>query len=74
MEILLMGREVKRVYRGQNGKCCCGCAGKYREDEGSVRRAIREIEAARSSGEDLDLGGTYVALEKGSRILIAYFE
>lgn len=72
MSVELMGREIKRVYRGQNGKCCCGCSGKYTETEAAKKRAAKEIQSANGLGIDMDR--SYVALEKGSRILIAYFE
>lgn len=73
MSVELMGREIKRVYRGQNGKCCCGCSGKYTETEAAKKRAAKEISLIRDVSS-LDVGSSYIALEKGSRILIAYFE
>ena len=38
--------EVLNVYSGRDGKCCCGCSGKYsynskRVDEGSRERGYR---------------------------------
>lgn len=71
MSIELMGREITRVYRGANGKCCCGCSGKYTDTEPAKKRALKEI---LSAGDALDIGSNYVALEKGTRILIAYFD
>ena len=73
METVLLGHEIKRIYRGANGRCCCGCSGKYREDSSAISRGIKEIARAQESGEELDIGSNYIALEKGSRILIAYF-
>ncbi len=70
---MLEGRKVTRVYRGQNGKCCCGCSGTYFDGDKSIHRGITQLLRER---ERWDVGPNYIAAESpsGTRLLIAYFD
>jgi hypothetical protein len=72
------GSKVTKMYSGRNGRCCCGCSGKYlnRGEEG-FDRALKSFERRLKNlvdKQDLDLGGNYTAIEAGARIHIAYID
>lgn len=78
MDAVLEGKAV-RYYSGVNGRCCCGCSGKYTDADGSVaaKRAQNKLaklfREAMASGQEVDLCEQYAAVISGSRIYIAYF-
>lgn len=62
--------DVKRVYSGVDGKCCCGCSGKYSDSDRSKKIIFNKImknPAKVFEGED------HVYAVNGNRLLIAYF-
>jgi len=66
-------RPVTRVYSGCDGKCCCGCSGKYYEaDAAQATRIINIINA--SAPMDLEIGDNYTATVVGTRLYIAYHD
>ena len=62
--------NVKRVYSGVNGKCCCGCSGKYSDSDRSKKIIFNKI--MRNPNKVVDNGHVYAVA--GDRLLIAYFE
>lgn len=66
--------KVTKVYSGKAGKCCCGCAGTYWDNnKDNARQVERIINKVRTAG-DQDVCSTYVATEIGSRLYIVYFD
>ena len=70
IDAIINGREykIKRVYSGKANRCCCGCVGKYFDDDASIRKYLKKI---------LDIGVTdetslYLAAITDSRMYIAY--
>lgn len=75
--IKLKREGVKRVYSGKDGRCCCGCAGKYTDRgapafERNLGKLADLIE--KTPAEQLDVGPNYIAVVVGSRLRIAYFD
>ena len=77
--------NVKSVYSGTNGMCCCGCAGKHTYKSGQtndpyrivndkvVKRIINTMNKLikEVGGEETDT--EYVSIVNGNRLYIAYF-
>ena len=61
--------NVKRVYSGVNGKCCCGCSGKYSDSDRSKKIILNKI--LKNPDHKYDNGHVYAV--NGNRLLIAYF-
>lgn len=73
----LKTEAVTRVYSGKNGKCCCGCSGKYTERgepsfAGKLTLLAKHVEATPAG--DVDVGPNYVGVIVGSRLHLAYFD
>jgi hypothetical protein len=62
--------QVKSVYSGKDGKCCCGCSGKHSEDKTTIKRTVNKIN---KHVNDWDVGTDYIAVVVGTRLHIAYF-
>ncbi len=65
--------NVKQVYSGKDGKCCCGCAGKHSTDQKQKTRIINILNKANPADIDRDANGVYAATVIGNRLYIAYF-
>lgn len=61
--------DVKRVYSGVNGKCCCGCSGKYSDSDRSKKIILNKI----LKNPEHKVDGDHVYAVNGNRLLIAYF-
>ena len=63
---------VDRVYTGRDGKCCCGCSGKYSEpgDMAKIEETVAIINQHLSTA---DIDSSYVAVVIGKKVHIAYF-
>lgn len=74
--------NVKQVYNGKVGKCCCGCSGTHTykvgandgrdEDDKTVQRIINKIRRSANQGYSLETGENYVGIEVGTRLYLAY--
>lgn len=80
--------NVKSVYSGKPGKCCCGCSGIHRYNarfakddyerssvsDRFVKRVINVLKenALGYTPSDVDLDRTYVAAVVGNKVYIAY--
>lgn len=66
--------NIKSVYVGQSGKCCCGCAGMHtyntEGNEEAIRRVIRNIECNIEDAEECE---DHIFVEIDGRLFIAYF-
>lgn len=62
--------NVKSVYSGKNGKCCCGCAGKHSDDQKQKTRIVNILNKDADTIVD-DSGHAYTVI--GNRLYIAYF-
>lgn len=73
---LLMVEQVKRVYSGKAGKCCCGCAGTYYEaaDAASAKMVKKVVGLINAADELLDDEEGHKAIEIGNRVYIAYLQ
>lgn len=69
---------IKRVYSGINGKCCCGCSGKYFEatDPKAVKMINRVLKMIALPGEDMRVEnlGSCVSVETEKHVWIAYLD
>ncbi len=65
--------NVKQVYSGKDGKCCCGCAGKHSTDQKQKTRIVNILNKANPADIDMDANGVYAATVIGNRLYIAYF-
>lgn len=65
--------NVKSVYSGKDGKCCCGCAGKHSDDQKQKTRIMNIINKANPADVDMDDNGVYAATVIGNRVYIVYF-
>ena len=61
--------DVKRVYSGIDGKCCCGCSGKYSDADRSKKIIFNKI--IKNPNHKFDDDHVYAV--NGNRLLIAYF-
>lgn len=61
--------NVKQVYSGKDGKCCCGCAGKHSTDQKQKTRIVNILNKDLNTINEGDYAYTVV----GSRVYIAYF-
>lgn len=61
--------NVKQVYSGKDGKCCCGCAGKHSEDQKQKTRIVNIL----NKDENMKVEDTYAYTVIGNRLYIAYF-
>ena len=66
--------NIRSVYSGVEGKCCCGCSGKYysAESKHMINKVCNIIES-KEEGE-LDHDSSYVAAVIGKRVYIVYFK
>lgn len=62
--------DVKSVYSGVNGKCCCGCSGKHSESDRSKKIIFNKI---MKNPEHKFEGDDHVYAVNGNRLLVAYF-
>lgn len=62
--------NVKSVYSGKNGKCCCGCAGKHSEDQKQKTRIVNILNKDQDTIID-ESGHAYTVV--GNRLYIVYF-
>lgn len=62
--------DVKSVYSGVNGKCCCGCSGKHSDTERSMKIIWNKI----MKNPDHKFDGNHVFAVNGNRLLVAYFD
>ena len=67
-------KPIKRIYSGQNNKCCCGCSGVYYPATNT--RMLKKFQAVlkAASPADVDNDSEYVAVTVGERVYIGYFE
>lgn len=71
--------DVKNVYSGVNGKCCCGCSGTYYawpdEDEFGRRspRMVKKVLKIVNESADIEWGGNHAAAVVGKRLYVVYF-
>ena len=76
--ISLEAKDVKRVYSGINGKCCCGCSGKYYEatDPKAARMIARVLKmiALPDTDQRVENLGSCVTVENDKRVWIAYLD
>lgn len=81
-------KDIKRVYSGIDGKCCCGCSGKYWEadavrcvgvDHGSeiyvpdTRMITKVFNLLKAAPGECQQGSNHIARVVGGRLYIAYF-
>lgn len=66
-------KVVTRVYRGKDGKCCCGCSGKYSECPKKIAQIVGLIVAHATEKTFMSDSG-YVAASHNGKIFIAYFD
>jgi len=66
--------KARSSYSGAAGKCCCGCAGNHSTSPIAIKRQINRIKKLEAEGHEVDFGGSYVAVERGNRLYIVYFE
>jgi hypothetical protein len=80
--------NVRNVYSGKPGKCCCGCAGIHRynakfatddyecknTNDRFVKKVINILKKNASSyiPSDVDLDENYVAAIVGNKLYVAY--
>ena len=69
--------NVKEVYSGKPGRCCCGCSGKYSDNPNTIKRIVGYINANREAAkatnnyiEDNEL----VSVDTDTRRWIAYLK
>jgi hypothetical protein len=72
IDAIINGQEykIKRVYSGKANRCCCGCVGKYFDDDASIRKYLKKILAIGVTDE----GNVYLAAQNDTRLYIAYTE
>lgn len=61
--------NIKSVYSGKDGKCCCGCAGKHSEDQKQKTRIVNILN--KDENTKVEDYGAYTVI--GNRLYIAYF-
>ena len=64
--------RIEKTYHGKADACCCGCSGRYTETRRGIRRGLQEMGRAIMEGGTVDTDDTYVAVELGGRVRIAY--
>jgi hypothetical protein len=62
--------NIDRVYSGKDGKCCCGCSGKYWDDAKQKARVIKIM----NKTANLTDGGCHAYAVVGERLYIAYYK
>lgn len=70
----LSKEQVKSVYSGRDGRCCCGCSGTH-ADEGERSALWNKVLKVVNEGLALghaDVEDTYVSVVVGKRLYIAY--
>lgn len=66
--------NVKQVYSGKDGKCCCGCSGTHSTDDKQKTRIVNILNKAAKAGNLMDtVDDTYAATVIGKRLYVAYF-
>jgi hypothetical protein len=72
IDTIINGQEykIKRVYSGRANRCCCGCSGKYFDDDASIRKYLKKIVNLGIS----DASEVYLSAQTDSRWYIAYTE
>ncbi len=66
--------NVKQVYSGRDGMCCCGCSGKHSTDDKQKTRIVNILNKAAKAGNLLDtIDDTYAATVIGKRLYVVYF-
>ncbi len=70
IDAIINGQEykIKRVYSGKANRCCCGCVGKYFDDDASIRKYLKKILSIGIT----DQGEVYLAAQNDTRLYIAY--
>jgi len=63
--------QVKSVYSGINGRCCCGCSGKH-TDSTDNPRTVKMIFNKIQNAENREDGSGHIAAYIGKRIYVAY--
>ena len=63
--------NIKQVYSGKDGKCCCGCAGKHSTDQ---KQKTRIINILNKDPNTTKVEGCHAYTVVGSRLYIAYFQ
>ena len=76
--------KVKKVYSGINGRCCCGCSGKYsyaskdglsdlkEVNDRTVKMITNKINCL-ADDSSFEINETYASVVVGNRLYIAYF-
>lgn len=76
--IKLKREKVTRIYIGKANKCCCGCSGKYTErSDKRFGAKADQVDRALAEAHPVDIDAsspTYIAVDVGNRVLIAYFD
>jgi hypothetical protein len=82
-----MEKQIVKVYSGKNGKCMCGCAGKYSYtaygasehspgydvSDAVNERSVKTISKKVLSASNKEVDGDVVYAVEGDRIRVVYF-
>lgn len=66
--------QIKQVYSGKNGKCCCGCSGTHYTYGPMLQKVLNKMVANAGTSEGhLGMCGEYVfSLVVGARLYVIY--
>ena len=62
--------DVKQVYSGRNGRCCCGCSGTHSTDIASIERRLKYFQKNIARVEVIS--DECASIESGSRLHVIY--
>ncbi|MBY0560051.1 hypothetical protein [Hyphomicrobium sp.] len=65
----LQKTDIKSVYTGRAGKCCCGCAGTHSEKPATKTYVLNIL---KKNAADVDDDGDNLSVEIGGRLYVAY--